>query len=546
MLEATATSEVGTPAPATGRAPGSGAPARAGGLATLRGPVGTRSATAAVVAFAAAGVAARAWVLSGPLGRATSDDAVVGLMARAALDGDLTIFFWGQAYGGSQESLLAAALFAVAGPSTLALKLVPVALYGVASLLLWRIGIRAVGEPAARVAAALPFVLPAGFVWWTTQARGFYAATMVCGLALVLLAQRIAATPGPAPARDAAFYGLAAGLGAWASPQIALFALPVTLWLAARHPRALRSAGWVAAGAVVGAAPWLYDLVAHRRSPLGDVVRVDGIGLADRARVFAEGLPQTLGLQAPFSHDWLLPGGKVVGPAIAAAAAVAVVAAPWPLRRSPRRDALEPVLAVAIAYPLLFALSPFSLSPDAVRYFSYLVPCVALGLGWLLTRHGAALAAGTFVCILLLASGLAGIDAYSRRPACWEEVRPPDLGPLVAELDARGIDALVAEYWLAYRVTFETGGRIVATPNDRIRHLPSYRAVADAGFTAYAFLANAGPEERVFVDLARDRGVDIERVRAGDVRLYLLGAELEPREVTYVPATLLSDQCMAT
>ena len=44
-----------------------------------------------------------------------SDEAIVGLMARHVLDGELTTFFWRQAYGGSQEAILTAPLFWVVG-----------------------------------------------------------------------------------------------------------------------------------------------------------------------------------------------------------------------------------------------------------------------------------------------------------------------------------------------------------------------------------------------------------------------------------------------
>lgn len=520
---------------------------------TARPPCAPRRHTVSITAatlFAAVavggGIAARAWLLAGPLGRATSDDAVVGLMARAALDGDLSIFFWGQAYGGTQESLLTAVVFAIVGTSTLALKSVPLALYAAASLLLHRIGVRAVGEPAARVAAALPFVFPVGFVWWTTQARGFYAFTTVCGLAAVLAAQRIAAAPSTPAIGDALLLGGVLGLGAWASPQIAFFALPVVAWLLARHPRVLHRWPWILGAAVAGAAPWLFDLVAHGRSPVGEVVRIEGIGLDDRAVVFFRGLPQTLGIQAPFSHDWLVPLGPVAGPLAVAGAAAATLLLARRRGPSPRREALEPVLAMALAYPALFALSPFSLSPDAVRYFSYLVPCVALGAGWLLTRSHAALVIGTVVVAVTLVLGLQRIDRFSIRPPCWEELRPPDLEPLVAALDAADRDALVAEYWLAYRVTFETGGRIVATPNDRVRHLPTLEAVeARGGFRTYAFLANDGPEEEVFVGVVSGSGIPYQRVEAGGTVLYLLKEEIEPSKVTFVPATFLSRQCLA-
>ncbi len=51
------------------------------------------------------------------------------------LDGEVTAFYWGQGYGGTQETLLTAGVFALAGPSVTALRIVPLALFALAAVL---------------------------------------------------------------------------------------------------------------------------------------------------------------------------------------------------------------------------------------------------------------------------------------------------------------------------------------------------------------------------------------------------------------------------
>jgi hypothetical protein len=70
-----------------------------------------------VLVFLAAGVgiALRIAVQLSVLGDTNSDESVLGLMARHALHGQFTTFLWGTAYGGSQEALLAAPIFAIFG-----------------------------------------------------------------------------------------------------------------------------------------------------------------------------------------------------------------------------------------------------------------------------------------------------------------------------------------------------------------------------------------------------------------------------------------------
>src|SRR3954454_19578019 len=109
-----------------------------------------------VLLLLAAGVVLRAIFLFGHWGTVDSDEAVVGLMARGFRHGHWRAFYWGQHYAGTQET----ALVALAGASTAALKLVPVALSAVAAVLTWRVGRRMVDERLAQAAGLFTWVGP--------------------------------------------------------------------------------------------------------------------------------------------------------------------------------------------------------------------------------------------------------------------------------------------------------------------------------------------------------------------------------------------------
>ena len=101
---------------------------------------------AIVVALAVlAGVALRVWVLRSSLGGIDQDEAAVGLQAQDFLGGDLDAYFPPQAYGGTGETVLIAAVFALVGPSVLALKLVPILLHAAACIVVWRTARRLTG-----------------------------------------------------------------------------------------------------------------------------------------------------------------------------------------------------------------------------------------------------------------------------------------------------------------------------------------------------------------------------------------------------------------
>ena len=141
--------------------------------------------------FVVYGIVARIWMLVTPIGSLDSDEAIAGLMSRHILDGELPMFYWGQTHGGPHEALLTAGFFRVFGSSTLVLKLVAVLLVAVACMLIWRVGVRTVGEQPALVAALLFWVWPAAFFWWSVKSRGFYHAGLVIGLAVLLFALRV-------------------------------------------------------------------------------------------------------------------------------------------------------------------------------------------------------------------------------------------------------------------------------------------------------------------------------------------------------------------
>jgi hypothetical protein len=451
----------------------------------------------------AAGVGLRAWVLSSPLGTLDADEAVWGLMARHALDGELSTFYWGQSYGGTQEVLLTAAVFAVVGSGTLALKLVPVALFALAALLVWRVGIRTVGEPAARIAAALFWIWPSYLVWKSTRAHGFYGTALVLSLLALLLVLRLRERPSRV---DAGLLGLVLGLGWWATPQFALVAGPAVAWLAWVRRHSLVRFWPAVPAAVLGGLPWLVTNVRHdwysfEFAPGGGTY-------ASRFRgFFTATLPMALDLRVPFSLEWAF--GPVLSGLLLLAALgwVAYLA----LRR---RDPLGPLLAVVLAFPFLYAASSFTWLVEEPRYLVLLLPVVALLLAEGLRRTSVAGVALAAACALTV-TGLVRMEDSSRYQTRTGHVDiPDDLRPLLDELDERGERNVVAEYWVAERITFESGERIVANSS----RYPKFtvRVGADAS-PAYVFVPGTAAEQRRRELLEAD---GYERVPVGGFVLY--------------------------
>jgi hypothetical protein len=402
-----------------------------------------------------AGIALRVWVHRSALGTPDSDEAVVGLMVRHATEGELTTFFWGQAYGGSQEVLATVPLFWVAGSGWLTLRLVPIALAAITAFVVWRVGRRTIGERAAVVAGCLSWIWPPFVIYKLTHQWGFYASGMLYSALLLLLALRMVERP--AKGRVGVF-GLVLGLSLWQSAQLVPIVVPVIAWAAWRERAWLRHA-WVGTMcAVVGALPSIVWNVrqewASFMSPIDDTTTY-----FHRLRVFASPLlPMLLGLRTPFTQERLLPA--VVTLAFYAALVGLFVYGAYRARRS---DALL-LYVVAAAFPIVYALAPATFFSQEPKYLVVLSPMLVLLVAQLASSYSHAVAVLGAALALTVAT-LERMDTYFETVPAQPPVAPRDLEPLVSTLDDLGLDRVYADFWLAYRLAFETDERIIAAQN---------------------------------------------------------------------------------
>jgi hypothetical protein len=440
--------------------------------------------------FAAAGTAAaaalRVWTLASPIGGLDADEAVWGLMTRHAVDGELTVFFWGQAYGGSHEVLLGAPVFALLESSAATVRVVPLALFALASVLVWRVGRRAIGEPAATAAAVFFAIWPPYLVWKSTRAHGFYGSMLVLSLLVLLLTLRLGERHSR---RDAAALGLCLGLGWWAGPATAVVALPALLWLAARL-RADAVRLWpVLPAAVVGALPWLIWNASHGFASL-EAPFDPGDRYVDRVQTFFWAtFPTMLGLRTPFTLEWV----TVEALARVASVAVFLLLVSMLLRDPPRRL----LGAVALTYPVLQSLSPLAGLNEEPRYLVLLAPVLALGLADAAART---VPRAALVAVLLAGLSVNGIRELNRQeppvPAVGGVRVPTDLGPALRALEDRGERRVRAHYAIAYRITFESRERIVAASTGQTRR-PEYELlVSREPRPAFVFVRGSEEEKR--------------------------------------------------
>lgn len=468
---------------------------------------GTRFELLFGIAAALGGLAQRAWILATPrLSYLDSDEAVVGLMARQ-FPGQRPVFFWGQFYGGVAEPLLTAVVFRVFGASVLGLKIVPIVLCAIAAVLVGLIG-RHLGRTRAGVLAASIFwIWPAPFVWWSTKSRGFYWIVIVAGLVAILMLLQLAARD--PQVRSWAWWsrvsalGLALGVGWWSSPQIALLVVPLGVWFAITHwSQAWRVAFGALPGFVIGSFPWWWDNLRSGFRSLEPPTVVADPYPARLWSIVVEGTPMALGVKVPYWETWIA-FGPVLGAAIGIAAVLGAVLLVRPDWRGPGAA----IVATLALYPFLAAVSPLAGYVGEGRYLVFAAPLVALLLGALGARVAPWFATvGVGALGLLSVSVLAAFTAVPG-PAAPNVAVPDDFGGLIEYLDAHDITTVEADYWIAYRISFETNERVLAATTSGIVRNDRYQDAVKSGADARVFVEGSSELEAFRKEL-RASGVD--------------------------------------
>lgn len=471
-----------------------------------------------VVAGAAvvAGVALRVLIYRTSLGQLDIDEATWGLMARHAEHGQLSAFFWGQAYGGTQEVIPVAVLFAVFGTHLFLARLVPMLLSALSALVVWRIGRGTIGELPAIAAGLLLWVWPPYPIWKLEVWAGFYGGGLFYTTVVLLLTLRLDESP---TRRRVALMGLVLGLGFWESVQTVAVIIPALVWLTIRRPRVWREAWAAIPGAVIGALPWILSNLRHDWWSLSIPGSGMDVSYVTRLRgFFTDTFPMLLGLRIPYSTAWVFGTVLTASLYLIGVALFAVFA--WRTRRTP----LSLFAFTAATFPFLYAISGQTANTAEPRYVVLLAPAVVLmvaSAAMTLPRVTVMLAIGVLISTVGL---VRWIDwTHTAKGAVFNVV---DVAPAIEALDRAGIDRAYSDYALAYSITFDTRERIIVSEadlrnlhavgpdrvlppvptNHTMHHHPAYdTAVRDARRHAY-ILVQGEPGEARDLPLLRAHG----------------------------------------
>lgn len=453
---------------------------------------------------------------------ADADTAIVGLMAR---HWGLSATFWGQPYGSPLEAWLVAP-FVVLGGGTHAIRLVyfalSLALVPVAYFLAARVGPRA-AWPAALLAACPPAYL----LLLASLPPPLYPSTLAMGALLLAL------TPGLRERIDAggafwraAAWGVLAGLALWTHLTVASAALAglVILLPALRRQRLAGTA--IALGLLLASAPLWTRALADRQ--IFTIVRpwTDHVSWPEHAAPLLASLHVPLGsllgagtpVVADLEQRLHAPGAAGV-PLLWA---TAILFGLWRARRA----LAGRLTLVAVGLGLLLFLVPERSEPHTVRFLALLyVPLAVIA--------GTAMSAGACRLLLpaLLALHLAGdaqlLLAWRRADRAAAPYHTPDLSETRAFLDGHHVTRAYAGYEAAYRLTWESGERLLVSQpwNERFPGFPlPYKArVHESPLVAWILtpdIPSELPAPEAFEQELRRLGVGWRTAPAGPAVVY--------------------------
>jgi 4-amino-4-deoxy-L-arabinose transferase-like glycosyltransferase len=423
----------------------------------------------------------------------TSDEAIIGLMAKHIVEGRyFPFYFYGISYNAScaWEAYLAVVPFAISGVGVVALK-IPTVLLSLLCLTLFYVMTTQLYSIRLATLASLIFALWPGLMKWHFQPRG-YAFYFLFIPALVLLFLIIEKEE-RCRVRDFFFFGLACGVAFWSMELLLITIAALWVLLFLRRRFAVKPSAACVGGFIIGYAPAIWWNLTHglrnwhflffeKPEASGLVAR---FGLHAWREIFFHEMPKF------FSADtvlWYYPETRWTGYVLYAATAIAVVVAAWCALRQ-TRNAFVSGFAVSDATKDLLMLIligvsfvPYIIAPLRVPgYFLaasfFMSILIARCIDWLLAQKqifgrvlGVVILAATIICgvAAVIETGTHNqIETLTlcpnREDHCMLRVPGIDIDGVKQDLEQNGIKAVWTTISFVYPLIFETKEKLIAS-----------------------------------------------------------------------------------
>lgn len=438
-----------------------------------------------VLSVLALAAAIQAGVIAGDRVHWDSDQAITAIMARDVLErGAHPVFFYGNAYAGTIDVYWLALVFDVLGESVDSYRFTMVVLLGAMIYTVYRTARSRFSEVVALLAAGY-LAVPPWFFLYKGLTAGVYDVLAILGGACIYCAFRLeeASRRGERVLFWTGALGLAAGAGWWVYPLISYFYLAIGAWFVIVRPSIFRRPlSYVVFGLafLLGGLPWwLSNLRYHWKSL--NAFQIQSATLpqfgSQLSTVATQAVPILLGSRPVLYPTEAYPGELAVSLVLAFVPVLVATFEVWRLRRNLRegpvgedaaraRGLLLLLLTLALGSVVVCSNRFAFLTEPRFLFPLYSVFPIVFGFAiWRLftaPRLGRAVAASLLgLALISTGRGLLLPHLYGKYLGRTNDGPLPDL---IYELEHRQLHAVYASYWVAYRLSFESDERIVATP----------------------------------------------------------------------------------
>jgi len=477
-----------------------------------------------------------------------ADEAIVGLMAKHILEGQQTpVFYYGQHYMGSLEAVLASLSFTIFGINNFALKLVPLFFSLIFIVQCYALTKEIWNREAARISALLAAIAPAALVVWSAKARGGFIEILVIGAFAMLLSVRWLKIKNPHSIAIVPI-GLLIGTGWWVNNQIVYFIPPIAFAVISKciyledgyfFDKIKKFLSIFVIGAlsfIAGSVPfWVYNL-GHDFASFGMFNAASLHEAFDHMKgLFSTSIPILLGAKPFWAETEYFSGATFVMYCVYGVIALFLLGCRFgPIARLfklelDNQNPVELLILLSLSCASIFALSSFGWLVQAPRYllpvYVAVFPLLGITLNCMQQRvQVIPTLLFVFVLAINVFSSYPGRRAIPGEPfVCKGERVSRDHQELIKWLDNRGIGWVRTNYWIGYKLAFESKERIrfVVFQDPLQARIPSYEEEGmQFGLDRIPFLLT--PKQAEIVKRGLERlGIAFEQVQvSGYVVLY--------------------------
>ena len=488
-----------------------------------------------------------------------ADEAIVALMARHINQGNIPVFFYGQAYMGSLDAMLVAIGFRIFGEEVWVIRLVQSLLYIGTVFTTMILANRLLKSQRATLYAGLIMAVPPiNVALYSTVSLGGYGEMLLVGNLLLLgglsIVQQIRDSESVIDSKlyfGLFLWGIAAGFGFWIIGLTVVYSLPLVIlifWYLIKKTswKAILPGLMFLAGGIIGSAPWWFSSV--QTGNLAIIYEIAGSAIKGTAtgswilrplqrtlNLFIFGGTALIGLRPPWDIRWLM---LPLIPIILIFWISVLIFNVKKVIESEGEIGLKTLVLMGLVLTAGFILSPYGDDPSGRYFLPLMMPMAIFGANLLITQFPKKRILEYVAILLVMVFNFGGIlQAAKMNPpgitTQFDKVAQVDqryMGELINFLKDNQIRAGYSNYWVSYPLAFLSEEEMIFLPRlpyhedfrytARDDRYPPYQQVVKAA-SELAYITTNHPE---LDDYLRERfsnqGISWEENTVGDFQIF--------------------------